>query len=72
MGSDPTAGDTGGDIFSSLNINGLVSSGVQAFGIYEGAQTAKAAASKLTSSSLMYVILGVGALGVIALVVLKH
>lgn len=78
MTGDSYGGDTGadssgiGDLFSGFNLNSAITSGVQAFGIYEGAQTAKTAANKLSSSSLMYVILGVGALGVLALLVIKH
>ncbi len=78
MTGDSYGGDTGadssgiGDMFSSFNLNQALSTGVQAFGIYEGAQTAKAATNKLTSSSLVYVILGLGALGLLGLIVFKH
>jgi hypothetical protein len=72
MTSAPGSADTGGIDFAPLNINGLVNSGVQAFGIYEAGQTAKKAIPKLNSSSIMYIVLGIGALAVVGLVVLKH
>lgn len=71
--SNGDAGDTGGSgIFDNLNINGLVSSGVQAFGIYETAETAKKAVSKFNSKDLLYVLLGLGGLAVVGVLVFKH
>lgn len=68
--ADPSSGPSGSQIFGG--VLQLATVGEQAFATYEGAQTAKKAVSKLNSNSLMYVILGLGALGIIALVVIKH
>lgn len=70
MTSDGSAGDP--SAFSPINVNGLAQSAVQAFGIFESAQTAQTAAKKLTSSSLTYVILGLGGLALVGLLIFKH
>lgn len=60
---------------SSQPFNGLIQLagiGEQAFATYTAGQAANKAVNKLNSSALMYVILGLGALGVVALVVLKR
>lgn len=69
MTSNPAAGDTDqpfGALISLANTAG------QAFTAYEVADASKAATKKLNSKDLMWVLLGLGGLGVVALFVFKH
>lgn len=68
--SNGAAGDTSGQPFAGLiSVAGIAEQG---FAAYEGAQVAKSAVSKFSSQDLLYVALGLGALGVLALFVFKH
>lgn len=70
MNSDGSASDTSGDPFAGLiSVAGIAEQG---FAAYETASTAKSAVSKLNSTDLVYVALGLGVLGIFALMVLKH
>lgn len=73
MSDTTTANASSAD--SSQPFNGfiqLAGIGEQAFATYTAGQTANKAVKKLSPQTLMYVILGLGALGVVALVVIKH
>lgn len=69
MTSNPAAGDTSAPFAGLIS---LANSGAQAFSAYEAADAAKVAAKRLNSKDLMWVLLGLGGLGVVALFVFKH
>lgn len=74
MVGDASSAATSGQPFAGLlsALPSLAQSGAQIFNSYETASVAKTAASKLNSADLMYVLLGLGGLGIIALLVFKH
>lgn len=72
--ADPSSSATSGQPFAGLlaDVPSLAQAGASIFNSYETAQVAKTAASKLNSTDLVYVLLGLGGLAVVALIVFKH